>query len=58
MDSLLFLFLQVVFLDDLGINLKSARNLGMTTIKVQLPDDAIKQLEQILQIKLTPNSKL
>jgi putative hydrolase of the HAD superfamily len=36
---------RVVFLDDLGINLKPARALGMTTIKVVDPSDALDQLE-------------
>ena len=35
-----------VFLDDLGINLKPARAMGMTTIKVVDPDDAILELEE------------
>ena len=35
---------QCVFLDDLGINLKPARALGMITIKVVDPDDAIAEL--------------
>ena len=33
-----------VFLDDLGVNLKPARAMGMTTIKVADPDDAIAEL--------------
>jgi putative hydrolase of the HAD superfamily len=37
-----------VFLDDLGINLKPARALGMTTIKVQHPAQAIAELEAVL----------
>ncbi|HEU4733872.1 MAG TPA: HAD-IA family hydrolase, partial [Kofleriaceae bacterium] len=37
-----------VFLDDLGINLKSARALGMTTIKVEDPAQAIAELEDVL----------
>ncbi|QGG94801.1 HAD-IA family hydrolase [Actinomarinicola tropica] len=36
---------EAVFLDDLGINLKPARALGMTTIKVVDPDAAIRELE-------------
>jgi putative hydrolase of the HAD superfamily len=36
---------EAVFLDDLGINLKPAAAMGMTTIKVIDPDDAIAQLE-------------
>lgn len=35
---------ECVFLDDLGINLKPARAMGMTTIKVVDPDVAIKEL--------------
>jgi putative hydrolase of the HAD superfamily len=37
-----------VFLDDLGINLKPARAMGMTTIKVGDPAEAIAELEAIL----------
>lgn len=39
---------ECVFLDDLGINLKPARAMGMATIKVGDPDDAIAELEQVL----------
>ena len=42
-----------VFLDDLGINLKPARALGMATIKVDDPAVALAQLEQILGFPLT-----
>lgn len=35
---------EVVYLDDLGINLKPARQLGMTTIKVAEPARAIAEL--------------
>jgi len=38
---------QIVFLDDLGINLKPARELGMQTIKVLNEDQALKELERI-----------
>jgi putative hydrolase of the HAD superfamily len=41
-----------VFLDDLGINLKPARALGMTTIKVVDPDDALDELSAVLGITL------
>ncbi|MCY4135355.1 MAG: HAD-IA family hydrolase [bacterium] len=34
-----------VFLDDLGVNLKPARAMGMTTIKVIDPDEALAELE-------------
>jgi putative hydrolase of the HAD superfamily len=36
---------EAVFLDDLGINLKPARAMGMTTIKVVDPDAALAELE-------------
>jgi len=41
-----------VFLDDLGINLKPAREMGMTTIKVGEPHDAIAELEAVLGLTL------
>ena len=37
-----------VFLDDLGINLKPARAMGMTTIKVGDPDQALAELAAVL----------
>ena len=43
---------QVVFLDDLGINLKPARALGMTTIKVVDPDEALAELSDVLGLDL------
>jgi putative hydrolase of the HAD superfamily len=43
---------EAVFLDDLGINLKPARAMGMTTIKVVDPDDAIAELESIVGFPL------
>ena len=39
---------EAVFLDDLGINLKPAREMGMTTIKVADPDVALAELEALL----------
>ena len=41
-----------VFLDDLGINLKPARAMGMTTIKVVEPGDALAELEQVTGLTL------
>jgi putative hydrolase of the HAD superfamily len=38
-----------VFLDDLGVNLKPARALGMHTIKVSDPDQALAELERVLE---------
>lgn len=43
---------QAVYLDDLGINLKPARALGMTTIKVLSADQALDELEQHLGLSL------
>jgi len=43
---------ECVYLDDLGVNLKPARAMGMTTIKVVNPDDALAELEQHLGIAL------
>ena len=40
-----------IFLDDLGINLKPAKALGMTTIKVIEEDQAIKDLEKATGIR-------
>lgn len=43
---------EAVFLDDLGVNLKPARAMGMTTIKVVDPDDALTGLEAVLGFPL------
>jgi putative hydrolase of the HAD superfamily len=43
---------EAVFLDDLGINLKPARALGITTIKVVDPDQALAELEEALGFDL------
>jgi putative hydrolase of the HAD superfamily len=43
---------EAVFLDDLGINLKPARAMGMTTIKVVDPDQAIADLEAVVGFTL------
>jgi putative hydrolase of the HAD superfamily len=43
---------EAVFLDDLGINLKPARAMGMTTIKVVYPDVALRELSAILDLAL------
>jgi len=44
---------QAVYLDDLGTNLKPARAMGMHTIRVETPEIAIAELENILGIRLT-----
>ena len=43
---------RVVFLDDLGVNLKPARAMGMATIKVGDPEIAIDELESLIGIPL------
>jgi len=43
---------ETVFLDDLGVNLKTARAMGMTTIKVTQPESALSALEDILGVNL------
>lgn len=42
----------VVFLDDLGINLKPAKAMGMATIKVASPEQALGELSTILGFAL------
>jgi putative hydrolase of the HAD superfamily len=42
-----------VFLDDLGTNLKPARAMGMATIKVGDPHEALRELGALLDIPLT-----
>jgi putative hydrolase of the HAD superfamily len=41
---------ECVFLDDLGVNLKPARALGMHTIKVTDPELALRELGKVLQL--------
>lgn len=43
---------EAVFLDDLGVNLKPARAMGMTTIKVIDPEVAIAELEAVVGFPL------
>lgn len=43
---------RAVYLDDLGINLKPARAMGMTTIKVDGADQALRELEALLDLPL------
>ena len=40
---------ETVFLDDLGMNLKTARQLGINTIKVVDPIEAIKTLDKFIE---------
>jgi putative hydrolase of the HAD superfamily len=41
---------ETVFLDDIGGNLKAARELGMTTIKVEEPAPALAELGRVLEL--------
>jgi len=43
-----------IYLDDLGVNLKPARDLGMTTIKVTSGEQAIAELEAATGLRLRP----
>jgi len=43
---------QAAFLDDIGSNLKSARALGMRTIKVDEPEQALRELEGVIDLSL------
>ena len=43
---------EVIFLDDLGINLKPAKILGMRTIKVVKAEDALKDLQDLLDFPI------
>jgi putative hydrolase of the HAD superfamily len=44
---------ECVFLDDLGINLKPAKAMGMATIKVVHPDTALAELSATLGLPFT-----
>ncbi|MEZ5236324.1 MAG: HAD-IA family hydrolase [Acidimicrobiia bacterium] len=43
---------EVVYLDDLGVNLKPAAAMGMTTIKVVDPDDALARLQAVVDFPI------
>ncbi len=51
-EQLAILPQDAVFLDDIGSNLKTARALGMTTIKVEAPDGALAELQAVLGFPL------
>lgn len=44
---------EAVFVDDLGINLKPARALGMQTVKMEHPAQALDELERLTGLDLT-----
>ena len=52
LDRLASASLVGIDLDDLGVNLKPARALGMTTIKVVDPDAALADLEAVVGFPL------
>ncbi len=43
---------QTAFLDDIGANLKAAKALGITTVKVVEPNSALEELEQLVGLEL------
>jgi putative hydrolase of the HAD superfamily len=47
---------EAVFIDDLGINLKPARAMGMTTIKVLSLEQALADLSSVLAMDLVGNA--
>ena len=44
--------MQAVFLDDLGRNLRSAREVGMMTVRVRETEEALRELETLLGVRL------
>lgn len=47
------IWIQVVFLDDIGANLKPARDLGMVTILVRNSDMALQELQKVTGVQVT-----
>lgn len=49
---------EILFLDDIGENLRAARQLGMKTLKVRLGEtwNAVKELEGLLGMELVDES--
>ena len=43
---------EVIFLDDLGINLKPAKAMGMKTIKVVAAEKALNELQDLLDFTI------
>jgi len=41
-----------IFLDDIGSNLKTARRMGIATIKVETPEAALRELEELVGLDL------
>ncbi|XP_077187485.1 bifunctional epoxide hydrolase 2 isoform X2 [Paroedura picta] len=49
---------EVIFLDDIGANLKPAREMGMATILVKDADSALKELQDLTGIQLLAQERL
>ena len=43
---------ECIFLDDIGSNLKPARSMGLATIKVESPERALQELEELVGFAL------
>lgn len=51
--NLILSSLQVIYLDDIGANLKPAQKMGMTTILVKDADSALKQLQDLTGVQVS-----
>lgn len=49
-------FFQVIFLDDLGENLKPAREMGMATILFRDTESGLRELQELSGIQVWKNS--
>ena len=50
--------IEAIFLDDIGANLKPAREMGLTTIKVDEPREALAELERRVGFRLSAGAGL
>lgn len=48
-----YYFLQTIFLDDIGANLKTAKELGISTVLVRDTEKALKELEELSGVQVT-----
>ena len=46
-----------MFLDELGRNVRSAREVGMTAVRVRVTEAALRELETLLGVKLLLEEK-
>ena len=49
--------MQAVFLGDLGRNLRSAREVGMVTVRVRETEEALRELETLLGVRLVEEKR-